>query len=148
MTFMLAEVFLDTNVLVHAALGAGGDEPKRLRALELIESSRFGTSAQVLAEFYVTVTKKAKRPLSAYDASEWLEQFVAFPCQPVDEKLVRIAVEQSERYRISYWDAAVLAAASAMGARIVYSEDLNNGQRYGEVEVVNPFANPKKRVTE
>lgn len=52
---MNAEVFLDTNVLVYKAIGTGGDEPKRHRALTLIESKDFGTSAQVLQEFFVTV---------------------------------------------------------------------------------------------
>ena len=52
---------------------------------------------------------------------------------------MRIAVELSELYRISYWDAAVLAAAEALGAHTVYSEDLNNGQQYGRVRVMNPF---------
>jgi len=137
---MTAKVFFDTNVLVYAALGAGKDERKRKRALELIESEDFGTSAQVLQEFFVTVVKKASRPLSAAQALEWIEQWIAFPCQAIDHQLVRIAVEQSQRYGISYWDAAILAAAEALGANTVYSEDLNDGQRYGRLRVVNPFA--------
>jgi predicted nucleic acid-binding protein len=136
---MSANVFLDTNVLVYAAMGWGKDERKRKRALELIQSEDFGTSAQVLAEFFVTVVKKASRPLSAIEALDWIEQLTAFPCQPIDHQLVRIAIEQSERYGISYWDAAILAAAEALGAHTVYSEDLNDGQQYGAVKIVNPF---------
>jgi predicted nucleic acid-binding protein len=137
---MTARVLLDSNVLVYAAVGTGRAEPKRKRALALIESEDFGTSAQVLQEFFVTVVRKASRPLSPAQALEWIEQFIAFPCQPTDHRLVRIAIEQSERFGISYWDAAILAAAEALGARTVYSEDLNNGQQYGRVRVVNPFA--------
>jgi predicted nucleic acid-binding protein len=136
---MSADCFLDTNVLVYAAVGSGRDEPKRRRALELIEGEDFATSAQVLQEFYVTVVKKAKRPLSAEEALEWIEHLSVFPCQPVDHQLVAIAIELSERFRISYWDAAILAAAMAQGARTLYSEDLNHGQHYGTVQVVNPF---------
>ena len=135
---MTADVFFDTNVLVYAALGTGKDEPKRKRALQLVDSQNFGTSAQVLQEFFVTVVKKASRPLSAAQALEWIEQWAAFPCQSVDHRLLRVAVERSERYRISYWDAAILAAAEALGADTVYSEDLNDGQ-YGLIRVVNPF---------
>ena len=105
---MTAKVFFDTNVLVYAAVGTGKDEPKRKRALELIAAEDFATSAQVLQEFYVTVVKKASRPLSAALALEWIEQFTAFPCQTIDHQLVRIAIEQSERFAISYWDAAIL----------------------------------------
>lgn len=137
---MTASVFFDTNVLVYAALGTGPDQRKRKRALELIEAEDFGTSAQVLQEFFVTVVKKASRPLSTLQALEWIEQWTAFPCQIIDHQLVRIAIERSERYAISYWDAAILAAAEALGAHTVYSEDLSNGQRYGEVRVVNPFS--------
>jgi predicted nucleic acid-binding protein len=108
---MMARVFLDTNVLVYAAIGTGKDERKRQRALDLIQSEDFGTSAQVLQEFFVTVTKKASRPLSAQQALEWIEQLAAFPCQPVDHPLVRVAIEQSERYSISYWDATIISAA-------------------------------------
>jgi predicted nucleic acid-binding protein len=136
---MTASVFFDTNVLVYAALGTGPDERKRKRALELIEEEDFGTSAQVLQEFFVTVVKKASRPLSTLQALEWIEQWKAFPCQIIDHQLVRIAIERSGRYAISYWDAAILAAAEALGAHTVYSEDLSNGQRYGQVRVVNPF---------
>ncbi|MCU1275379.1 MAG: twitching motility protein PilT [Bryobacterales bacterium] len=137
---MAASVFFDTNVLVYAALGTGKDESKRKRALELVESEDFATSAQVLQEFFVTVVKKASRPLSAAQALEWIEQWTAFPCQTIDHQLVRIAIEQSERYAISYWDAAILVAAEALGTHTVYSEDLNDGQRYGRVQVVNPFS--------
>ena len=137
---MNAKVFFDTNVLVYAAVGTGKDESKRKRALDLIQSEDFGTSAQVLQEFFVTVVRKALRPLSAAQALEWIEQWAAFPCQPIDRELVQIAVALSERFTISYWDAAILAAAEALGSRIVYSEDLNDGQQYGEVRVINPFA--------
>ena len=137
---MNAKVFFDTNVLVYAAVGTGKDESKRKRALDLIQSEDFGTSAQVLQEFFVTVVRKALRPFSAAQALEWIEQWAAFPCQPIDRELVQIAAWISERFTISYWDAAILAAAEALGSRIVYSEDLNDGQRYGEVRVINPFS--------
>jgi predicted nucleic acid-binding protein len=140
---MIAEVFFDTNILVYAAIGSGRDDPKRKLALALIESENFGTSAQVLQEFYVTVVRKAQTPLTPEQALDWIDQFVAFPCQPLDHRLVRIAVEISERYQISYRDAAILAAAEALGCRTVYSEDLNDGQLCGTVRVINPF---RKRV--
>ena len=136
---MNARVFFDSNVLVYAAIGRGTDEPKRRRALDLIDSEDFGTSAQVLQEFFVTVVKKAERPLTAVEALEWIEQWAEFPCQPIDRQLVQSAIELSQRYRVSYWDAAILTAAESLGATTVYSEDLNDGQQYGRVRVVNPF---------
>lgn len=136
---MKVDAFLDTNVLVYAAAGREGEEAKRERALELIEGEDFGLSAQVLQEFFVNVVRKIDVPLSAEEALEWIEELEAFPCLAVDASLVKIAVEVSERYQISYWDGAILAAAQSLGARTLYTEDLNDGQRYGSVRVRNPF---------
>ena len=137
---MSGESFLDTNILVYAATSDPSEGCKRKTALALIEREEFALSAQVLQEFYVTVTRKLERPLTSDQAMEWLEQLEAFPCMPVDAALVKIAVEISERYRISYWDGAVVAAAGRAGANILYSEDLNDGQDYDGVRVVNPFS--------
>jgi predicted nucleic acid-binding protein len=136
---MSVKCFLDTNILVYAAAGRGAEEEKRKRALTLIENEEIGLSAQVLQEFYVAVTRKIEVTLSAEKALEWLEQLEAFPCLAVDASLVKIAAEISERYQISYWDGAIVAAADALGATILYSEDLNDGQQYGMVRVSNPF---------
>lgn len=141
---MSVDCFLDTNVLVYAAAGRRGETAKRERALELIETRDFAISAQVLQEFYVTVVRKIEVPLPPAVALEWIEQLEAFPCLPVDFALVTIAAEISQRYQISYWDAAIIAAAESLGAPIVFSEDLNHGQRYGSVEVVNPFRAPSR----
>ena len=136
---MSVDCFLDTNVLVYAAAGRGAEEAKRQRALELIENEDFGLSAQVLQEFYVTVTRKIERGLSAERALEWIEQLEAFPCLAIDNALVKVAAEISERYQISYWDGAIIAAAEALGAETLYSEDLNHEQQYGSVQVRDPF---------
>jgi predicted nucleic acid-binding protein len=136
---MSVECCLDTNILVYAAAGRGAEETKRARALELIESTEFGLSAQVLQEFYVTVTRKIAARLAPVKALEWVEQFAAFPCVNIDSALVMIAAEISERHRISYWDGAVIAAAETLGAPVLYTEDLNDGQKYSRVRVVNPF---------
>lgn len=136
---MSVECFLDTNILVYAAAGRGAEERKRKRALELIENEEVGLSAQVLQEFYVTVTRKIEVKLSAEKALEWIEQLDAFPCLAVDASLVKIAAEISERYQISYWDGAIVAAADALGATNLYSEDLSYEQQYGAVRVTNPF---------
>jgi predicted nucleic acid-binding protein len=136
---MTVDCFLDTNVIVYAAAGAGADRPKREAAFQLLESERFGLSAQILQEFYVTVTRKIAVPLAPVVALEWIDQLAVFPNLPIDLAVVRNAAEISERFRISYWDGAVVAAAEALGASTLYSEDLNHQQVYGRVRVVNPF---------
>lgn len=133
-----AEVFLDTNVLIYAALGSADEPAKYERAVELL-TTRFGTSGQVLAEFYVNAQRKGSRPLTADEAQEWVSRLSKKPFQPVDYKVVRQGVEHARRYQISYWDGAVIAAAERLGAKVLYSEHLNHGQTYGSVRVENPF---------
>jgi predicted nucleic acid-binding protein len=141
---MIVDCFLDTNILIYAALGRAAEEAKRKTASDLIASTQFGLSAQVLQEFYTVVTRKSERPLAPDKALEWIELLEVFPCVPVDASLVKRGAEHSVRHRISYWDGAILAAAEALGAATLYSEDLNHGQTYGAVRVCNPFKGQPK----
>jgi predicted nucleic acid-binding protein len=135
---MNVEAFLDTNVLVYSVSRLDEDREKRDRAEELLKLP-FGISGQVLQEFYVNVTRKIKKPLPPELALEWVEQLEQQPCVPVDATLVKNGIVTAERYRIPYWHGAVLAAAEALGAETLYTEDLNHGQLYGPVRVINPF---------
>jgi predicted nucleic acid-binding protein len=136
---MSVECFLDTNVLVYAVSSAGGDAPKSRKALDLVQRTEFGLSAQVLQEFYVTVTRKIRKPLAPEQAVALLDEYRVFPTVPTDYPLIVAAVELSLRYGVSYWDGAILAAAEALEAPVLYTEDLNHGQLYGRVRAVNPF---------
>jgi predicted nucleic acid-binding protein len=136
---MSVECFLDTNVLVYAVSSAEADAPKRRRALELVREADFGLSAQVLQEFYVTVTRKIRKPLAPELAVALMEEYRVFPTVPTDYPLIVSAVEVSLRHGVSYWDGAILAAAEVLEAPILYTEDLSHGQRYGSVRAVNPF---------
>ena len=136
---MSVECFLDTNILVYAVSAAPADAAKKEKALELIERADFGLSAQVLQEFYVTVTRKIAKPLTPDSAVALLEQFKVFPTVQVDYPLIVSGIEVSLAYGISYWDGTIVAAAAALGAPVLLTEDLNDGQSYGAVRVVNPF---------
>jgi predicted nucleic acid-binding protein len=136
---MSVECFLDTNILVYAVSSAEADAAKSKRALEIVQRSDFGLSAQVLQEFYVTVTRKIRKPLSPELAVALMDQYRAFPTVPTDYPLIVAAVELSLRYGISYWDGAIVAAAEALEAPTLYTEDLSHGQHYGKVLALNPF---------
>ncbi len=136
---MTVTCFLDTNILIYAASQNPSETRKKTIAVELIQSTAFGLSAQVLQEFYVVATRKAEVPLKPAQALEWIEQLEVFPCVETSAALVKLGAVVSERYRISYWDGAILAAAESLGAPVVYTEDLNHGQTYGTVRALNPF---------
>jgi predicted nucleic acid-binding protein len=139
---MSVDCFLDTNILVYAVSAAEADLAKKTQALELIQRAHFGLSAQVLQEFYVTVTRKIRKPLSPELAVALMDEYRVFPTVPTDYPLIVSAVELSLRHRISYWDGAILAAAEFLEAPTLYTEDLNHGQRYGQVLAFNPFREP------
>lgn len=66
-----------------------------------------------------------------------------FPLIVVGAAQIASAIHAEERYNISFWDALILAAAESGGADVLYTEDLNDGQRYGTVMVRNPFRAPE-----
>jgi predicted nucleic acid-binding protein len=72
------------------------------------------------------------------DAVVLLQSLARIPICPITRELVMEAVELRQRCQISYWDAAIIAAAKHMDCSAVYSEDLNPGQNKG-IAVVNPF---------
>ena len=131
--------FLDTNVFLYAAAPdlPPVDAPKRPIAIDLIAEAEFSVSAQVQAEFYARFTSKFRAPPSVAEA--WVERIGIYQSVPVDAALVVEGIAYARRYHISYWDGAVIAAAHEAGADTLYTEDLNDGQRYGDVVVVNPF---------
>ena len=136
---MRNDCFLDTNILIYAAAGKD-DEPDKYRiAEEIVRSANFCLSAQVLAEFYVNILRKPLHPPPADEVDRWIAHLQAFPVASVDAELVRAGILVSRRFRIGYWDAALLAAADFLGAEVLYSEDFSHGQKYGSVRVVNPF---------
>jgi predicted nucleic acid-binding protein len=139
---MSADAFVDTNVLLYAASGALRYPEKHKRAWEIIGNGNYAISGQVLAEFYVNATSKKKKnqtPIEADEAAAWIERLSTVPVVPIDHLVVQQAVSYSQRYVISYWDAALVAAAEVIDAPILYTEDLNHGQKYGSVTAINPF---------
>jgi predicted nucleic acid-binding protein len=137
---MSVEVFLDTNILLYAASGTPREATKREIARRILRDTDFGISVQVIQEFYVNATRKAHIAMSAEHALAWLAGLETRPCIDIDRDLFKVAAGVAVRYQISYWDGAIIAAAEALGAGTVYSEDLGHGQHYGDVVVVNPFA--------
>ena len=133
------EVFLDTNILLYAALGRDHAGHRWARAREIVLTEDYCTSGQVLAEFYNNATCKGAPPLTPEKAREWIRVVAMKPCQPVTSDVVVAGIDHARRYQLSYWDGAIIAAAEKIGARVLYSEDLNHGQTYGSVRVENPF---------
>ena len=132
---------VDTNVLLYAVSAASEDGAKRSRALSLLKDGDLALSVQVLQEFYYQATRPGRpAAITPEQALRFVDSLDDFPVQAVTHDVFRAGVSISRRFGLSYWDAAILAAASALGCDAVYSEDMSAGQDYAGLRVVNPFA--------
>ena len=132
--------FFDTNVLVYAAVRQ--DERKSATAQELIrhalEVNHDGViSVQVVTEFTNVMLNRFKMSAKAVD--EWVSQFYPLLATEVTMDAVRNAMCIKEEYGIQYYDALIIATADKLGCTEIVSEDLNDGQLYHGMAVVNPF---------
>lgn len=132
--------FVDTNVLLYALSRDPAESAKAERANQILDSRQVAISCQVLQEFFAQATRLGREDrIEPEVTSRLVESFLRFPVQETTVSIVRAAIETQQRYQISYWDAAILEAARALGCDVVLSEDLNDGQDYGGVRIENPF---------
>ena len=132
--------FVDTNVLLYSIGRRPSDTQKRQRAIEVLSGRDLALSAQVLQEFYVQSTRTTRPDALSHDLAVGLmKSWSRFPVQEISFELVESALEICARYRLSYWDSAIVAAAQALGCDELLSEDLSHGQRIGTVTITNPF---------
>jgi predicted nucleic acid-binding protein len=138
--FMTVLQFVDTNILLYAISTAADEAAKLREARRLLDGNDLALSVQVLQEFYVQATRKTRPDaLTTEQASQLVEAFLRFPVQENTVALMTAAFASSSRFRISYWDAAIIEAARSLGCRTVLSEDLAHSRDYDGVVVRNPF---------
>jgi predicted nucleic acid-binding protein len=133
-----AKVFFDTNVLLYMY---GRDSRKQAQArslfVEFARARNLLLSTQVVQEFYAAGSKKLGIPRERLRRSALY--FLKLPLVIIGPPQIARALENEDLYGISFWDALILAAAEAGGAELLYTEDLDHGQKYGRVLVRNPF---------
>jgi predicted nucleic acid-binding protein len=136
---MTAPVFVDTNVLLYALDEA--DKAKQTAAQDwraALWQSRLGrVSFQVLAEFYSNALRL--KPSARDDARAEIRDLLAWNPLVVDAAVVETGWRFQDRYRLSFWDSLILAAAKLSACGYLLTEDLQAGQILDGIEVVNPF---------
>ena len=135
--------FVDTNVLLYSVSTHPAEAGKAAAAVELLADEDLCLSVQVLQEFYVQVTRVTRPDRLAHDdAVAFIETWQRFRVQDMSVALMREALAATKRWRVSYWDAAIIEAARMLDCDELLTEDLNAGQVFDGVTVVNPFARP------
>ncbi|GEA13954.1 hypothetical protein MHLNE_20630 [Moorella humiferrea] len=140
---MNASIFVDTNVMVYAYDRSEPEKQvKALQILDLLATRKIGAiSAQVLAEFFVTVTRKIKEPLTLEQAQKRIQNYLAsWTVLDVTPLIIIEAVRGVREYQLSYWDAQIWATARLNQISTVFSEDFATGSILEGISFVNPFA--------
>ena len=131
--------FIDTNVWVYALTEQ--DHAKKKTAAELISKTYLEdticVNAQVLKEFANFAFKRTKK--SADEINAMLKKMSSYSFVPDTKELVMQAVALKERYDVGFYDSLMLSAANKAKCDVIYTEDLNSGQKYGAVTAINPF---------
>lgn len=135
------DCFIDTNILVYAYDRSAGNKHAISAQLlrECWENETGCLSIQVLQEFFVNVTQKLTMPLDHHTARQLVADLAQWRLQTPEVDDLLQAIDLKESYQLSFWDAMIVQSAARLGCKQLISEDLNPGQVYGEVKVINPF---------
>lgn len=145
---MTETVFVDTNVLVYVRDLSEEDKQRRAAAwmAALWETRRGRLSHQVLQEYYVTATVKLDPPRSVEDVREDVWALRAWKPHAPDYDTMEAAWDVQDRFAVSWWDALIVAAAVRAGSRWLLTEDLQDGQDFLGVTVVDPFRHAPEEI--
>lgn len=133
--------FVDTNVLLYASDPSQGRKHDVAKMLvEDLWNSRTGViSTQVLQEFCFNLRRKLGNPISIADTAKRVRDYLTWQMVTNVAEYTISVLEIEVKHRISFWDALIVNAAQTAGCTILYSEDMNHGQIFDSVRVVNPF---------
>lgn len=132
-------VFVDTNILIYAHDKDAGKKYLAAKAvMELLWNRPIlpSISIQVLQEFYVNLIRKK---VKASDVRETVMNYLEWDVIHNDRHLLLEGMRLKDKFSLSFWDALIIAAAKTAKAKELWSEDLNPGQDYEGVVVINPL---------
>jgi len=137
---MTATRFLDTNILLYSISRDRRETAKRDIAVALLDRRDNGLSVQVLQEFYVQATRATRPDALPHEiAAGLVRTWLRFPVQEISVAVMSGALDIKAAFGLSYWDAAIIAAARALGCHEVLSEDMSHGRQIDGIVVTNPF---------
>jgi len=132
--------FVDTNILLYRISSQPAEAKKQVVAEQILDGEDLQISVQVLQEFYVQATRSSRKDALLHEeAATLISSWKRFPIQELTVNLLDAALIAKDRWQLSYWDATIIEAARMTGCEVVLSEDLNHGQNFHGVTVINPF---------
>ncbi len=132
--------FVDTNILLYSISQAPAEARKRDIAIGLLDADDIALSVQVLQEFYVQATRAARPDALAHETATGLVRtWLRFSVQDMTSSGMLGALVITAAHQLSYWDAAIVAAARALGCRQLLSEDIGHGREVEGLVIRDPF---------
>ncbi len=135
--------FVDTNVLVYAHNRCDDRRHPIARNLltRLTEDGTGAVSIQVLQEWVNVVTRRVPIPLTLDETARVIQDFDTAGWRIISPHVDHVieALAMMQRSQLSWWDALIVIAAQVAGASVLWTEDLNHGQKFGPVTIQNPF---------
>jgi predicted nucleic acid-binding protein len=134
-------IFADTNLLLYVRDARAPAKQARATAWHdrLWREASGRTSAQVISEYYVNLKRDAGARMSAEQAWSDASRYLAWKPRAVDDEVLSTAREVERRYRISWWDSLIVAAAQLQGCELLLTEDLQDGMAFGGLTARSPF---------
>jgi len=135
----VSKIFIDTNLIVYTLDKSNVYKQERARNIirKIVDVHQLVISTQVIKELYVVAINKMKAdPIIVKNI---LHNFRNMEIVTNDLELIEQAIDISVISQISFWDSLIIAAAEKANCEYIFSEDLNPGQTYRGVLVINPF---------
>jgi predicted nucleic acid-binding protein len=132
---MPGDRFFDTNILIYAF--AAGE--RRTAKAEALVADGGVIGVQVLNEFTSVARRKLSWDWSQVDAALAVISELLGPARPLTADIHTHAVDLARSSTLSFYDALIVAAAADAGCRLLLTEDLQHGRKFGTVTVENPF---------
>jgi predicted nucleic acid-binding protein len=135
----VSKIFIDTNLIVYTLDKSNANKQERARTVirEIVDVHLPVISTQVIKEIYVVAINKMKAdPIIVKNI---IHNFRNMEIVTNDIELIEQAIDISVISQVSFWDSLIIAAAEKAKCEYIFSEDLNPGQTYRGILVVNPF---------
>jgi len=139
---MKDKYFLDTNIFIYSFDRSNIEKSLKAQSIisQCIDTGNGFISTQVIQEFVNVATKKFSTPMKAKDLKMYMNE-VLFPLCSIFPTfdLLNKSLEIHDRFKFSYYDSMIIAAAIQSDANVLLSEDLKSSQKIERVTILNPF---------
>ena len=138
--------FLDTNIFVYSFDQSSAAKAQKAAQLirEALTTQKGVISYQVVQEFFNVALRRFSQPMQAADAEQYLSTvfrplLAVHSSQALYAEALHLQVQGGAQSGLSWYDALIVSAAIQARCDLLFTEDLQHGQRFGTLQVRNPF---------